>query len=72
MAATPWKEHTAPDGRKYYYNKETKESRWTMPDELKKASSGDSSATSVASGVRMDKSMFYQWMGMRACPRALL
>ena len=21
----PWKEHTAPDGRKYYYNKESKE-----------------------------------------------
>ncbi len=30
-----WKEFTAPSGRKYYYNKSTKESRWTMPDELR-------------------------------------
>lgn len=32
-----WKEFTAPDGRKYYYNKVTKESRWTMPEEMKGA-----------------------------------
>lgn len=32
----PWKEYTAPDGRKYYYNRETKESKWTMPEELKR------------------------------------
>jgi pre-mRNA-processing factor 40 len=32
-----WQEHTAPDGRKYYYNTETKESSWTKPDELKTA-----------------------------------
>eukprot|EP00118_Oscarella_pearsei_P003132 m.13115 g.13115 ORF g.13115 m.13115 type:complete len:626 (+) comp24482_c0_seq2:35-1912(+) len=36
--ATPakpeWQAHTAPDGRKYYYNAETKESRWDKPDEL--------------------------------------
>ncbi len=34
-ATTDWKEFTAPDGRKYYYNKTTKESKWTLPDELK-------------------------------------
>ena len=33
-----WKEFTAPDGRKYYYNSATKVSSWTMPDELKKGS----------------------------------
>lgn len=36
-AATQWKEFTAPDGKRYYYNKDTKESRWTIPDELKRA-----------------------------------
>ena len=30
-----WKEYTSPDGRKYYYNKTTRESRWTKPDEAK-------------------------------------
>jgi len=30
-----WKEYTSPDGRKYYYNKSTRESRWTKPDSLK-------------------------------------
>ena len=37
----PWKEHTAPDGRKYYYNKESKESRWVMPEEMKKAAAAN-------------------------------
>ena len=36
--ASDWKEFTAPDGRKYYYNAATKVSSWTMPDELKKGS----------------------------------
>lgn len=30
-----WTEHTAPDGRKYYYNNRTKQSAWEKPDELK-------------------------------------
>lgn len=30
-----WTEHTAPDGRTYYFNTETKTSLWTKPDELK-------------------------------------
>ncbi|KAL4419958.1 hypothetical protein ABPG75_007056 [Micractinium tetrahymenae] len=35
-AAKPdWTEHTAPDGRKYYYNSRTKQSSWEKPDELK-------------------------------------
>eukprot|EP00887_Chlorella_sp_A99_P000160 scaffold16.g160.t1 len=35
-AAKPdWTEHTAPDGRKYYYNSRTKQSSWVKPDELK-------------------------------------
>jgi len=35
--AAAWKEHTAPDGRKYYYNRLLKESRWQMPEEMKAA-----------------------------------
>lgn len=34
-AGAAWKEYTSPDGRSYYYNKGTKESRWTMPEEMK-------------------------------------
>lgn len=33
-APSPWSEHVAPDGRKYYYNAETKQSSWTKPPEL--------------------------------------
>jgi len=34
-AQCDWKEFTAPDGRKYYHNRKTKESKWHMPDELR-------------------------------------
>jgi pre-mRNA-processing factor 40 len=30
-----WKEHTAPDGRTYYFNSETKQSVWEKPAALK-------------------------------------
>lgn len=36
-SALDWKEFTSPDGRKYYHNRKTKESKWTMPEEMKKA-----------------------------------
>ncbi|KAK2080569.1 hypothetical protein QBZ16_000423 [Prototheca wickerhamii] len=36
-AAADWKEFTAPDGRKYYYNAKTKESRWEMPAEMRQS-----------------------------------
>ncbi|XP_078490152.1 uncharacterized protein LOC100186266 isoform X2 [Ciona intestinalis] len=32
---TDWTEHTAPDGRKYFYNVQTKQSKWEKPEELK-------------------------------------
>jgi len=32
--STSWSEHTAPDGRKYYYNAATAESTWERPAEL--------------------------------------
>jgi len=34
-ASTVWKEFTTPEGRKYYYNKVTKQSKWTIPDETR-------------------------------------
>lgn len=34
-AKKQWTEHTAPDGRTYYFNAETKTSLWSKPDELK-------------------------------------
>ncbi|GKV10405.1 hypothetical protein SLEP1_g21773 [Rubroshorea leprosula] len=36
-ASTVWKEFTTPEGRKYYYNKITKQSKWTIPEDLKLA-----------------------------------
>ena len=34
-AAKPvWTEHKAPDGRTYYYNAQTKESKWEKPAEM--------------------------------------
>ncbi len=47
-AAVPtidWKEFVSPDGRKYYYNKISKESRWTMPEEMKAAQPGKANAS---------------------------
>lgn len=34
-AGVEWSEHTAPDGRTYYYNSVTKQSSWQKPDVLK-------------------------------------
>nr|GFA33779.1 pre-mRNA-processing protein 40A [Tanacetum cinerariifolium] len=37
-SAADWQEFTAADeGKKYYYNKDTKQSKWTIPEELKLA-----------------------------------
>ncbi|PHT69338.1 hypothetical protein T459_28825 [Capsicum annuum] len=33
--STNWREFTSPEGRKYYYNKVTRTSKWRMPDEVK-------------------------------------
>ena len=45
--ALDWKEFTSPDGRKYYHNRKTKESKWTMPEEMKKAQE-EKAATAAA------------------------
>ncbi|KAK1271481.1 Pre-mRNA-processing protein 40A [Acorus gramineus] len=61
-ASTVWKEFTTAEGRKYYYNKLTKQSKWVIPDELKLAreqaensvahrTESDNAATSLTSAV---------------------
>lgn len=37
LANQPWKEYTAEGGRKYWYNTDTKQSSWEMPDVYKTA-----------------------------------
>lgn len=37
LANQPWKEYTAEGGRKYWYNTETKQSSWEMPEIYKTA-----------------------------------
>jgi hypothetical protein len=37
LANQPWKEYTAEGGRKYWYNTETKQSSWEMPEVYKAA-----------------------------------
>ncbi|CAI0464435.1 unnamed protein product [Linum tenue] len=34
QSAQDWQEHTAPDGRRYYYNKRTRQSSWEKPLDL--------------------------------------
>jgi pre-mRNA-processing factor 40 len=34
LSACPWKEYTSDSGKLYYYNSNTKESRWTAPPEF--------------------------------------
>lgn len=51
LANQPWKEYTAEGGRKYWYNTESKQSSWEMPDVYKRALGQDSgTSTPAASG----------------------
>lgn len=42
-----WKEHTNPDGRTYYFNKITKLSTWTLPEDLKAAKEAQAAAAAI-------------------------
>ncbi|CZS90335.1 related to U1 snRNP protein [Rhynchosporium graminicola] len=44
LANQPWKEYTAEGGRKYWYNTESKQSSWEMPDVYKEALSKEAAA----------------------------
>lgn len=48
LANQPWKEYTAEGGRKYWYNTETKQSSWEMPDAYKKALGSTGTPTTPA------------------------
>ena len=50
-ASTPWRENKAADGRVYYYNKDSKETCWTIPDELRLAREGAERAQKALSGA---------------------
>jgi hypothetical protein len=51
--AKAWKQYTAPDGRPYFYNKITKESKWVMPEEMKQAAAA--AAGGQTAGARVQK-----------------
>ena len=50
--ASDWKEFTSPDGRKYYHNRKTKESKWTMPEEMKRAQAAAATAASAPAAAK--------------------
>lgn len=37
LANQPWKQHTSPEGRPYWYHSETKATTWEMPEVYKNA-----------------------------------
>ncbi len=45
-----WTEHNAPDGRKYYYNAQTKQSSWDKPADLLTPQVGRSGAAGRSCG----------------------
>lgn len=49
-AVTPWQEFTTPEGKPYYFNSVTKETRWEKPSELGGGSAVGGGASSSAAG----------------------
>ena len=46
-SASVWSIHKTPEGKTYYYNKETKKSSWVPPAELDVSAKKTSNATSI-------------------------
>ncbi|PHT60896.1 hypothetical protein T459_35252 [Capsicum annuum] len=53
-ASTDWREFTSPEGRKYYYNKVTRTSKWRMPDEVKNVKK-DTAITEIGGATPSDE-----------------
>ena len=54
-ASTRWRENRAPDGRVYYYHQDTRETRWSLPDDLRlarEAAARAQSAIAAAAAAR--------------------
>jgi pre-mRNA-processing factor 40 len=59
VEAEKWTEHKAPDGRTYYYNSLTQESKWEKPEELKKAPDNTSSSPHWAEYKTSDGRIYF-------------
>lgn len=62
LSKCPWKEYKSDTGKPYYYNSQTKESRWTKPKELEDLEGESLPADDVIPVVRRKKKkkvMFY-------------
>jgi hypothetical protein len=69
--AAAWKEHTAPDGRKYYHNRLLKESRWTMPPEMKALQEAKGAGCGGRGGLVRQQGLCASSMGLAVvCPDA--
>lgn len=49
LSKQPWTEYKTPAGRAYWYNKETKQSSWEIPEVYKNAIASSTSASKTAS-----------------------
>ena len=61
MEMCDWSEHTAPDGKKYYFNQKSGESVWEKPKELadfERRQTGHTSAAPVPSAAPGKNSVF--------------
>lgn len=53
-AVTPWQEFTTPEGKPYYFNSATKETRWEKPAELGGVGPGMPASSSAAMPISMN------------------
>uniref|UniRef100_A0A3Q2P353 Pre-mRNA-processing factor 40 homolog A n=1 Tax=Fundulus heteroclitus TaxID=8078 RepID=A0A3Q2P353_FUNHE len=54
LSKCPWKEYKSDTGKPYYYNSQTKESRWTKPKELEDLEETPAPGTTAAPAAQAD------------------
>lgn len=59
--ASVWTEHTAPDGRHYYYNAATRESRWEKPSDFKQQKPAENSKQCFWSEYKTNEGRTYYY-----------